>query len=346
MFKEFFRHYFAKKIYPTYSRNWYKCKGYVGESKQAIFADFVAQQKKPGAIYYNEFKFLRLTRHFVAHREHNIDAVIITPNKKFSNDKPGAGLYIICFRGKREYYESKFREMAIIAKETGSSVVGFNPKGFQSSTGSTKILDDIIEDGIKIVEYLLAKGIDAANIIFYGNSLGAAVQDSVNEYFKNSKSINFRQINSNSFRSLAAVIATNLKLSFLEKILYHFMKYIGWEFSYSEDFYKTGIYKCYLTRKDDKVIKKQDSFCSRVNLQSDINNAPSDYVKDFNWLHDNAEIILLNNKEKNIHNLNLPSFFLKSLNEHGHNLSIWHFFNRYLESSNKYVKQSIKDKMY
>ena len=62
IFKEIMRKNFAKLIYPTYTGDWYKRKGYNGVSHQERFNDFIARQKLPGALYYKEFQSLKLTR--------------------------------------------------------------------------------------------------------------------------------------------------------------------------------------------------------------------------------------------------------------------------------------------
>ena len=41
--------------------------------------------------------------------------------------------------------------MAMMASQTGATVIGFNPKGFHASSGKTKILSDIVDDGIALV---------------------------------------------------------------------------------------------------------------------------------------------------------------------------------------------------
>ena len=337
LFKEASRNYFAKLIYPTYRGDWYKRKGYNGSSHQERFNDFVAKQKLPTATYYEEFKSLKLIRKFIAADDYKIDSVEIKPNKVLSKNKPANGLYILCFQGRSEYYESRFRDMALFARNTGATIIGFNPKGFHASTGKTRILFDIVDDGIVLVEYLLARNIHPNQIILYGNSLGGAVQEMVCRYFRQLKSIDFRQINSNSFRSLAAVFSTNMKMSFLENKLRQLMKYAGWEINYDEDFYKTGVYRCYLMRKGDKVIGQVASFGSRVNTLRDIANAPSEYRRTLKWLNDNSELIPIISNKKDQHILSLCNMCLGIQDQKGEYLSVWYFINKYLESSNKFI---------
>lgn len=342
MLKETLRRYFAKRIYPTYRGDWYKLKGYDGSSPQMRFNDFVKKQSIPESLYYQEFKNLNLIRQFVDSGNFKLDSVRLKPNKSISQDKPGYNLYIICFHGRSEYYESKFRDMALMARETGATIIGFNPKGFHSSTGKTKTIHDIVNDGIALIESLLAENISPKQIVFYGNSLGGAVQALVCKHFQKLNQVNFRQINSNSFRTLSGVFAAKMRLPFLEKQLYTIMKYSGWEIDYNRDFYKTGIYRCYLTRANDRTILVGASFVSKVSLSADLKNAPTRYQDTMQWLIDNSELIVDNsikgNKPvKDPHDLNLYRLCLKAKNAKGENLKVWEFFNRYLEASNRFV---------
>ena len=336
-FKEIMRKNFAKLIYPTYPGDWYRRKGYNGTSHQERFNDFVARQKLPGAMYYEEFKSLKLTRKFITSNGYKIDSVEIKPSRILSKNKPGDNLYIVCFLGRSEYYESRFRDMALLARNTGATVIGFNPKGFHASTGKTEILLDIVSDGIVLIEYLLARNIYPKQIVLYGNSLGGAVQEPVCKHFRQLKSIDFRQINSNSFRSLAAVFSTNMKMPFLENKLMQLMKYVGWETDYEQFFYKTGVYKCYLVRKGDKVIKPVSSFCSKVNRLRDITDAPDEYRDTLKWLNENAELIPIALSKKDPHDLSLHKLHLGIQDEKGRYFTVWHFINKYLEASNKLI---------
>ncbi len=337
MLKVILSKYFTKLIYPTYPGDWYKRKGYNGFSPQELFADFIQKQKITGSIYHKEFQSLKFTRRFIISGNHKIDSVEIKPYTKISKNQPGNGLYILCFFGKGEYYESRFRDMALFAKNTGATIVAFNPKGFHTSTGKTKCLSDIAQDGIAIIDHLLTRSIHPAQIILYGNSLGAVVQELVCRHFKHSRSINFRQINSNSFSTLTAVIMANSKIAFLEKIVSYLMKYAGWEIDYPEDFYKTGIYRCYLTRKGDKIIKPNISFGNKVNMSIDLANAPVGYQETLKWLNERSELIPIISTNKDPHELSLNNLCLETKDKEGTNLTVWDFINKYLEASNRFI---------
>lgn len=336
-FKETLRRIFVRLIYPTHSRDWYKQKGYTGVSYQSRFNDFVTKQSLPNSLYYKEFKSLKLTRKFIMSHDCKIDSVEIKPSTVLTQNKPGEGLYIVFFLGKKEYYESRFRDMALFAQKTGATIIGFNPKGLNSSTGRTKVLSDIVNDGVALVDSLLARNINHKKIVFYGNSLGAAIQELVCKHFRKLELIDFRQINSNSFYSLAAVLSINIKLPFLERSLTKLMKYIGWEMDYEKHFYKTSVYRCFLTRKGDKVIKPEAFFRTKINILQDIRDAPEGYKESLAWLNKNSELIQIVFSKKELHTLSLNQMCLAIQDNNGHNITVWYFINQYLESSNKFV---------
>lgn len=337
MIREYLRKFFAKSIYPTYRGDWYKRKGYKGITHQKKFADFVQKQQTPEGVYFKEFKNLQLTRRFIPCGKHVIDTVFLKPDSKIGQDKLGGDLVIVCFQGRGEYYESRFRDMALMAQNTGATVIGFNPKGFHSSTGKTRILKDIVEDGIVIVSYLLAKNIKSAQIIFYGNSLGGGVQEMVNQHFLVKNNYRFRQINSNSFRSLGSVFACRFKVPFLERIISKIMDYAGWEIRPGADFFHSGIYRCYLDRLNDGTILPKARYSSLVNPQADLAQAPEEFRETLRWLQQNHVIVCLENKQGDPHNFSLNNFCLNIKDQNGSCLSVWEFINKYLEATNALV---------
>lgn len=333
MIKECFRKKFAQAFYPTRKGNWYKNKGYKGEGLQEQFIDFVNQQKKPGAIFFEEFKSLKLKRKFISSGQHQLDSVIITPEKRIAQDKPGFGKYFVLFQGRGEYYESRFRDMANQAKAIGANIVGFNPKGFFSSSGKTEVLADIVHDGIAVVDHLLKSGVQVHDIILQGNSLGAGVQEMVFEHFRNSQNISLRQINSNSFKNLAIIVAQYYRLPFLEYFFKILLTYSGWEIAPGPNFYKTGPYKMYLRRKNDRTIKGKAEFHSMINHENDYNASPEGYKETNKWLNEHNCLVYNGRSKKDPHELSLSLF---SIDEE-ESRSVFHMISLFVEESDKFI---------
>lgn len=333
MLKFYLRRVFACKFYPTKCINWYEEKGYIGENLQQQFADFLNKQSQKGSLYFEEFQSLSLTRQFIPSGKDNLDSVLITPHKKIAEGKTGHGVYFILFQGRGEYYESRFRSMAWQARATGATILGFNPKGFNNSSGQTNELLDLVEDGIAVVRFLLNKGVDHKNIILQGNSLGAGVQEMVAEHFKSTHGINFRQINSNSFKSLAAVVSGHYKVPFMENFFKLLLNYAGWEITPGPEFYKTGPYRMYLRRKGDRTISSKAEFHSMVNHKSDYEASPEGYKAINKWLNERNQIIYTGKQKKDPHELGLHLFKINEKEKR----SVFYMINKFLEASKDHL---------
>jgi len=340
MLQIFLRKFFAKTFYPTNSNDWYKNKGYKGQDDAARFANFLARQRERGARFYNEFTSLQLTRQYIQSGSNQLDSVLIVPNQDISLGKPGGGLYFIMFQGREEYYESRFRDMARQARETGASVLGFNPKGFHCSKGKTRQLTDIVDDGIAVVDFLLQRGVKYEQIILQGNSLGAGVQEMVSEHYRTSMRMPFRQINSNSFKSLSAVMAYRYKMPFLEKLFNLLLRYAGWEILPGPDFYKTGPYRCHIRRKGDRTIALGAEYNVMLDAQKDYEDCPESYRETNRWLYKYSQMIYTGKSEKDPHELSLHRFQIQQ-SDSSTKKSVYYFINRYLKASNTILKIQI-----
>jgi len=339
--REYLRKFFAKEFYPTKSIDWYKNKGYIGADAASKFNDFVASQKQKDGVFYKEFQELQLSRQFISSGSELLDSVLITPEQSISYGKLGSGLFFILFQGRGEYYESRFRDMARLAQETGASVMGFNPKGFNSSSGKTKILADIVDDGIAIVDFLLAQGISNNQIILQGNSLGGAIIDMVDQHYRTNRGMRFRQINSNSFKNLASVIADHLNKPYLEFFCGVLLKFAKWEIIKSTDFYQTGPYRCYLRRYGDKTIKANAEYHSQIDHDKDYKNSPDAYKETNKWLNDHNQLVYTGKSTKNPHDMSLSLF--KTKEKTGRQHSVYFVINRYLEASNCVLQLKTSD---
>ena len=333
MLKIYLRKVFAHGFYPTKSNNWYKNKGYTGDTLQRQFASFLRKQHKEGSRYFEEFQSLSLTRQFIPSGKYNLDSVLITPDPKIAKGKAGEGVYFILFQGRGEYYESRFRDMSKQAQATGATMLGFNPKGLHNSSGYTRKLANLVDDGISVVNYLLNQGIDPKNIVLQGNSLGSGIQEMVSEYFKLSHGLNFRQINGNSFKNLSSVVAHHYNAPFLEGFFKIFLKYSGWEISPGINFYKTGTHKMYLRRKGDNTINGNASFHSMVNHSDDYKSSPDGYKNTNKWLNEKNQLIYSGKKQKDPHELGLSLFHIDE--EEGR--SVFYMINKFLEDSKDYL---------
>lgn len=321
--------FFCKKFYPTKNLNWYKNKGYKGNNAEEVFADFLLKQSDTGSQFFDCFQNLSIKRFSISSEEYLLDTVRLMPAIQDAK-LPGYGCVIIMFQGRGEYYESKFRDMALLAKLTGATVIGFNPKGFHSSTGRTHVLQDIVNDGIAIAQFLMAEGYLPSQIIMLGNSLGGAVQEMVCQHFRSFGVIGFRQINSNSFRCLAAVLAYRWQMPFLEPLIAIILNYAGWEIKVDNSFYTTGKHRCYMRRYQDRTILAGAEYHDGVNVIKDISNSPVEQRDIHAWLCAHSQLELINSSTKDPHNESLNKFKVKKLTSDNMEYSVFDFINIFL----------------
>ncbi len=271
------------------------------------------------------------------YRHPELDSGSSEVEKKMFSTRNAEGLCFVFFQGRGEFYESRFRDMAIQARETGASVLGFNPKGFRSSTGRTEKIFDIVDDGIAVIKYLLDQmHLKPWQIVLQGNSLGAGVQEMVTEHFRKLYGFRFRQINSNSFKTLAAVLAYNYQVPFLERVIRLVLLYAQWEIVPGKDFYKTGPYHCHLRRRNDRTIAIGAEYNINVDIESDCAECPAGYRQTNRWLYENCQLVYNGNSETDPHFLSLHYFDLPGEEGKGKH-SVYSFINRYLEESEKYI---------
>ncbi len=337
MLQKFLSKFFANIFYRTTSDDWYLSKGYYGANIEEKFKSFILSQREEGAVFYDEFRYVHLKRQVINSCGHELDSVLIRHNEfdKTSNEQ---AIYFILSQGRGEYYESRFRDMAIQARETKASVLGYNPKGFKSSTGKTQTIFDLVEDAKSVIRYLLdEEHVLPANIILQGNSLGAAVLEMASEYYRKHYNLRFRQINSNSFRTLAAVLAYHYKLPALEKVFGLLLSFAKWEVIPGIDFYQTGPYRCILRRLNDRTILLGAEFFAAIDIVNDNASCPIEYRETNLWLYNHCQLVYKGNSETDPHFLSLHHFHLPGI-EGDSQHSVYKYINLFVSESQKCLK--------
>ncbi|MFT4059642.1 MAG: hypothetical protein QM652_08850 [Legionella sp.] len=338
----------ARVLFPTVQQDWYLTKGYGKEGVES-FANFLNQQYTDlRAIYYKDFKELEIKREFVNCHDSRrnslkLDSISFTP--LYSENQEGEGIHIINFFGRGEYYECNFKDMARQAKATGATIHAYNPPGMNSSTGKVLEFKDLINAGIAQVNHLLKQGVHPDQIIIQGNCLGAAVAEEVNKCFNEQCNINFRRINSNSFKSISALLTKMYQpLALMKDTLKKLLNYAGWYTKPGALFKETGPYKVYMRRAGDETIALSVTMHMKVEKEKrrkaivsdqDINQ---DYEKERKWLDEHAIMELDDEhyaKDKKINPHELDLYKLRA--KHPDHCSAFDFVNRYIKASNEYI---------
>ena len=199
----------AKILFPTTRKDWYQEKGY-GKNGKDAFTDFLEQQQThPDLPYHTVFKDLNIVRNPLSCFDYRknpciLDTITLTPRSPQKSS--GQGIHLVNFFGRDEYYECNFRDMALEAHATGATIHAFNPPGMNLSSGQVLEFKDLVNAGIAQINNLLNNGIHPDKIILQGNCMGSAVAEEVNAHFKKHLKVEFRRINSNSFKSMNALI--------------------------------------------------------------------------------------------------------------------------------------------
>jgi hypothetical protein len=95
-----------------------------------------------------------------------IDAFIIKPDQLETRDKK----WIIVFNGMQDRYEHHIPALQNLANDVGANVVAFNYRDAKTLTA-----DDLVSDGISVIEALKMQGILEKDILVYGHSAGGGI---------------------------------------------------------------------------------------------------------------------------------------------------------------------------
>ncbi|QRN04524.1 hypothetical protein GH742_11920 [Legionella sp. MW5194] len=339
----------ATVLFPTTHKDWYKEKGY-GKGKLSAFADFLdSQSLNPKAPYHDVFQGLAVQRQWVDCVDYRknpckLDSIRLAPEKP--KVKSGEGQHIVNFFGRLEYYECNFRDMALQAHATGATIHAFNPPGMNSSTGHVLEFNDLVNAGIAQVNALLKEGIHPDKIILQGNCMGAAVAEEVNAHFEKHLHIQLRRINSNSFKSMSALVTYLYPpLSLLKDTVKKLLEYTGWQTKPGKLFLATSPYKVYMSRVNDQTIRLKARMGTKVHKlakqqEESANSEYGDYEPHRQWLDKHAIMALDTEKFGNDEHVNpheLDLYKLKSVVA-SDNVTAYDFVNRYIESSNHYIE--------
>lgn len=158
--------------------------------------------------------------------------------------------YIVVFNGVRDCSERHIAALQQLAKDTGATVVTFNYRGIQGSTGKANKGQDIVDDGMAVLEHLRKLGIPDQNVAIYGHSMGGGVAALAHQATKHKGSF----ISENSFSEFSQAVKAKkgrLAAFVLDKL--------GWNFNGSTAFQAIEKNKAVLVNRRDPTIPYQKS---------------------------------------------------------------------------------------
>lgn len=259
---------------------------------------FYAKQNDPE--FSQAFKACKPTEFIEANGEHQIktllastgqpagiSAISLSPDDEYlvsHQDLPGIGKTIVLFNGATDRYESSgsLKDMALLAKETGARVVGFNYSGIgKSATDCTNVrvneFHDLVNNGIAVLNFLIREQGHPDNIIMLGDSFGSATAGKVQEIFT-SFDIRIRLIASNTFSSFREVIHQTAKSNarilgwlFSTETVGDTLAQIGWDAELATRFKHFSPNNYVLQRHGDKTL-------GEATLKAHIQSSSIDYL--------------------------------------------------------------------
>lgn len=113
--------------------------------------------------------------------------------------------YIVNFVGNGMCYEQIVNDYLDDDSSSKHNFIGFNYRGVSKSTGKATSSNDLVIDGIAVVQRLLDQGVDPAKIILKGLSLGGGIATLVAKHFHD-LGIQVNLFNDRSFSSISNVV--------------------------------------------------------------------------------------------------------------------------------------------
>ncbi len=118
----------------------------------------------------------------------------------------GSSNWIVAMNGNTGSWEKNHESLKRMTEQQKANVVSFNYRGVGASSGYCRSSDDLICDGIAMVQKLLDHGVNPNNIVIYGHSLGGGVGAQVMVHFLQ-RNIQIRRfISDRSFETLREAV--------------------------------------------------------------------------------------------------------------------------------------------
>lgn len=249
------------------------------------------------------------------------------------------GLHIIRFNGAYTTIEGiTLQDLASEARATGAIVHGFNYPGIYRSTGKIRVLDDLVNAGIAVInDLIINEHVHPDDIILDGNSFGSAVALKVHMEFAK-KNIFLRYIAGNTFdKSSNAICSYSSIVNIIDNYTYScssVVKNLGWDFSIVDNFNPASPYMATMQREGDKLLynaKLKDALDKKYTAD-DLYKINHVWFNKSIDLKNNSNIIISSEQMDNLKKINNnfdPHFALYMQTENA-----FDFINSYIKASN------------
>ncbi|KTD34142.1 SdbC [Legionella moravica] len=294
----------ADSTFPANREDWYISKGYgTNEStldeRFTLFEQSVRQEETP---YYESFRDIALQR-----SEVDVTLANQTPcrteviafhnnnNRDLLSPGYGAGKHIVYFTGIASLYQNCFGDITEAVRITEASYYAFEYPGMRHLGGEVLEVNDLVNTGIAVTNDLLRKGISIDDIIFQGDSFGAAIARKVSDQFKLQAGVEIRCILNNTFSTFQEAVQNALNQSIWQKPLKPavrpVLRYLGWDIRPGDLYGQDTPYRIHVNHVGDLTLGRAtlaELIESNSQLQDFVDPCPEDYreIRDsYNHLH-------------------------------------------------------------
>lgn len=355
----------ASGAFPANREDWYIKNGF-GNSDMSLkerFASFEEAIRKEDSPYFEQFSNIEFERfeievtlanQTICRTEmvgfHNNIEKSESPVKKGFNSS-GKGKHILYFTGMGSLYQDCLNDIAKAVQITGAHYYAFEYPGMSKLGGEVLEVNDMVNTGIALTNTLLQKGISIDNILFQGDSFGAAIAKKVSDQFKLQSDVTVRCIMNNTFSTFQAAFEGKIDSSALRYAVRPLLRYTGWDIRPGDSYGLDTPYQTHINHIGDLTLGAgHATLAEKVESNSQLENVvdpcPEDYrdkrdsYKHLHWATLSEEGITYletkygRNSDGQLDTHLADLYLLKYDNGFGVYES---FICKYLEDSNQYV---------
>lgn len=253
----------GSRTFPSNREDWY-VKNNFGASEMSLeerFDLFEQAQRQPEGKYYNDLQGINLNRYqteVILANQSRCEVEIVAFHPQSSANLCGQGKHIIYFTGICTLYQDCLTDIAKAVHTTGASYYGFEYPGMSRLGGEVLEVNDLVNTGLAITNDLLRKGVSIDDIIFQGDSFGAAVAKKISEQFKIQSGVEIRCILNNTFstfqEAVQGIMTQSSWTASLKPAVQPLLRYTGWDIRTGDSYNQVTPYQIHVNHVGDGLL--------------------------------------------------------------------------------------------
>lgn len=248
--------------FPANREDWYLKNGFGNASMSLAerFASFEEAIRQANSPYFQELAHLDLERFeteviLANQKTCRTEMIGFYPKASDVVPRPGKDKHILYFTGMGTLYQDCIPDITKAVEITGANYYAFEYPGMRQLGGEVLEVNDMVNTGLALVNYLLRQGISINDIIFQGDSFGAAIANKVRNQFKLQANVDIRCILNNTFSTFQAATegAVGTPLSYAVSPI---LRYTGWDIRTSDTYGQDSPYQIHINHIGDLTLGK------------------------------------------------------------------------------------------